>query len=115
MRRALHIAGFSTPTPIAVLRGLCAFAIMAPKAALRLRVWKSSVPADSRSRRRPTQGKKDRVYRADLDSVLRHLRDIGIRFQSQAERDFTPVFSGKHDNRARRRYKDYDALQSATK
>ena len=115
----LHIAGVSTgPTPIAVnCAGYVPFAIMGTKERhLRLR------DGNHRAGRQPDQdagrpqGQEARVHRADLE--LRLQGAVGDPLSpnsiSRPKRDFTPVFSGKHDNSVLGvANKDYDAAAIA--
>ena len=67
--------------------------------------WKSSCRPTARSRRRPiSRARKSRSPRRPrTPDSRRHRRCLKRDFNLEAERDFTPVFSGKHDNSVHRR------------
>jgi phosphonate transport system substrate-binding protein len=114
----LHIAGVSTgPTPIAVnCAGYVPFAIMGTQGGTFGYEMEIIVPADSPIKTpADLKGKKlaftsptsNSGYKAP-SAILK--ADFGL----EAERDFTPVFSGKHDNSVLGvANKDYDAASIA--
>ena len=114
----LHIAGVSTgPTPIAVnCAGYVPFAIMGTQGGTFGYEMEIIVPADS-SIKTPAdlKGKKVAFTAPTSNSGFKAPSAIlESEFNLKAERDFTPVFSGKHDNSVLGvANKDYDAAAIA--
>ena len=114
----LHIAGVSTgPTPIAVnCAGYVPFAIMGTQGGTFGYEMEIIVPADS-SIKTPAdlKGKKVAFTAPTSNSGFKAPSAIlESEFNLKAERDFTPVFSGKHDNSVLGvAHKDYDAAAIA--
>ena len=114
----LHIAGVSTgPTPIAVnCAGYVPFAIMGTQGGTFGYEMEIIVPADS-SIKTPAdlKGKKVAFTAPTSNSGFKAPSAIlKSEFNLKAERDFTPVFSGKHDNSVLGvANKDYDAAAIA--
>jgi phosphonate transport system substrate-binding protein len=114
----LHIAGVSTgPTPIAVnCAGYVPFAIMGTQGGTFGYEMEIIVPADS-SIKTPAdlKGKKVAFTSPTSNSGFKAPSAIlESEFNLKAERDFTPVFSGKHDNSILGvANKDYDAAAIA--
>ena len=114
----LHIAGVSTgPTPIAVnCAGYVPFAIMGTQGGTFGYEMEIIVPADSLIKSpADLKGKKVAFTAPTSNSGFKAPSAIlEAEFNLKAERDFTPVFSGKHDNSALGvANKDYDAAAIA--
>jgi phosphonate transport system substrate-binding protein len=114
----LHIAGVSTgPTPIAVnCAGYVPFAIMGTQGGTFGYEMEIIVPADSTIKTpADLKGKKVAFTAATSNSGFKAPSAIlESEFSLKAERDFTPVFSGKHDNSVLGvANKDYDAAAIA--
>jgi phosphonate transport system substrate-binding protein len=114
----LHIAGVSTgPTPIAVnCAGFVPFAIMGTQAGTFGYEMEIIVPADSPIKTpADLKGKKVAFTAPTSNSGFKAPSAIlESDFNLKAERDFTPVFSGKHDNSVLGvANKDYDAAAIA--
>jgi phosphonate transport system substrate-binding protein len=114
----LHIAGVSTgPTPIAVnCAGYVPFAIMGTQGGTFGYEMEIIVPADSTIKTpADLKGKKVAFTAATSNSGFKAPSAIlESEFNLKAERDFTPVFSGKHDNSVLGvANKDYDAAAIA--
>ena len=114
----LHIAGVSTgPTPIAVnCAGYVPFAIMGTQGGTFGYEMEIIVPADSPIKTpADLKGRKVAFTAPTSNSGFKAPSAIlETEFQLKAERDFTPVFSGKHDNSVLGvANKDYDAAAIA--
>ncbi|MEI8151165.1 MAG: phosphate/phosphite/phosphonate ABC transporter substrate-binding protein, partial [Hyphomicrobiales bacterium] len=114
----LHIAGVSTgPTPIAVnCAGYVPFAIMGTQGGTFGYEMEIIVPADSLIKSpADLKGKKVAFTAPTSNSGFKAPSAIlEAEFNLKAERDFTPVFSGKHDNSVLGvANKDYDAAAIA--
>ena len=114
----LHIAGVSTgPTPIAVnCAGYVPFAIMGTQGGTFGYEMEIIVPADSPIKTpADLKGKKVAFTAPTSNSGFKAPSAIlESEFNLKAERDFTPVFSGKHDNSVLGvANKDYDAAAIA--
>jgi phosphonate transport system substrate-binding protein len=114
----LHIAGVSTgPTPIAVnCAGYVPFATMGTQGGTFGYEMEIIVPADSPIKTpADLKGKKVAFTAPTSNSGFKAPSAIlDSEFQLKAERDFTPVFSGKHDNSVLGvANKDYDAAAIA--
>jgi phosphonate transport system substrate-binding protein len=114
----LHIAGVSTgPTPIAVnCAGYVPFAIMGTEGGTFGYEMEIIVPADSPIKTpADLKGKKVAFTAPTSNSGFKAPSAIlESEFKLKAERDFTPVFSGKHDNSVFGvANKDYDAAAIA--
>src|SRR4029078_10611709 len=114
----LHIAGVSTgPTPIAVnCAGYVPFAIMGTQSGTFGYEMEIIVPADSPIKTpADLKGKKVAFTAPTSNSGFKAPSAIlESEFSLKAERDFTPVFSGKHDNSVLGvANKDYDAAAIA--
>ncbi len=114
----LHIAGVSTgPTPIAVnCAGYVPFAIMGTQGGTFGYEMEIIVPADSPIKTpADLKGKKVAFTAPTSNSGFKAPSAIlESEFNLKAERDFTPVFSGKHDNSVLGvAHKDYDAAAIA--
>jgi len=114
----LHIAGVSTgPTPIAVnCAGYVPFAIMGTQGGTFGYEMEIIVPADSPIKTpADLKGKKVAFTAPTSNSGFKAPSAIlESDFNLKAERDFTPVFSGKHDNSVLGvANKDYDAAAVA--
>ena len=114
----LHIAGVSTgPTPIAVnCAGYVPFAIMGTQSGTFGYEMEIIVPADSPIKTpADLKGKKVAFTAPTSNSGFKAPSAIlESEFNLKAERDFTPVFSGKHDNSVLGvANKDYDAAAIA--
>ena len=114
----LHIAGVSTgPTPIAVnCAGYVPFAIMGTQSGTFGYEMEIIVPADSPIKTpADLKGKKVAFTSPTSNSGFKAPSAIlESDFSLKAERDFTPVFSGKHDNSVLGvANKDYDAAAIA--
>ena len=114
----LHIAGVSTgPTPIAVnCAGYVPFAIMGTQGGTFGYEMEIIVPADSPIKTpADLKGKKVAFTAPTSNSGFKAPSAIlKSEFNLKAERDFTPVFSGKHDNSVLGvANKDYDAAAIA--
>src|SRR3954466_510464 len=114
----LHIAGVSTgPTPIAVnCAGYVPFAIMGTQSGTFGYEMEIIVPADSPIKTpADLKGKKVAFTAPTSNSGFKAPSAIlESDFNLKAERDFTPVFSGKHDNSVLGvANKDYDAASIA--
>ena len=114
----LHIAGVSTgPTPIAVnCAGYVPFAIMGTQGGTFGYEMEIIVPADSPIKTpADLKGKKVAFTAPTSNSGFKAPSAIlESDFNLKAERDFTPVFSGKHDNSVLGvANKDYDAAAIA--
>jgi len=114
----LHIAGVSTgPTPIAVnCAGYVPFAIMGTQGGTFGYEMEIIVPADSPIKTpADLKGKKVAFTAPTSNSGFKAPSAIlESEFHLKAERDFTPVFSGKHDNSVLGvANKDYDAAAIA--
>ena len=114
----LHIAGISTgPTPIAVnCAGYVPFAIMGTQGGTFGYEMEIIVPADSPIKTpADLKGKKVAFTAPTSNSGFKAPSAIlESEFNLKAERDFTPVFSGKHDNSVLGvANKDYDAAAIA--
>src|ERR1700741_2247517 len=98
----LHVAGFNTGSnPIAVnCAGFVPFAIMGSKEGVFGYEMEIIVPADSAIKTpADLKGKKVAFTAPTSNSGFKAPSAIlESEFQLKAERDFTPVFSGKHDN-----------------
>src|ERR1700719_4182335 len=114
----LHIAGFNTGSnPIAVnCAGFVPFAIMGAQNGQFGYEMEIIVPAGSPIKT-PADLKGKRVAFTEPTSNSGYKAPLAIlkaEFNLEADRDFTPVFSGKHDNSVIGiANKDYDAAQTA--